>query len=95
LARSDIDGAKLDKLRGVAKATLIDRHELHAILKPLVLKVIVDWEREQLLFHWKHGGESAVRVAMKPQRDFANPRRADRLRFKPGEMAPPLPKVKR
>jgi hypothetical protein len=86
---------KLDKLRSVAKATVVDRHELHSVLRSLVTKVVVDWERNQLVFHWKHGGESAVRVAMKPQRDVENPRRSDRSRFKPGERAPLLPEVKR
>lgn len=87
--------ARLDKLRMVGKATVVDRQELHTILRSLLVNVVVDWEHEQLMFNWKHGGTSAVRVAMKPQRVVANVRRADRPRFRPGEMAPPLPMVKR
>lgn len=54
--------ARLDKLRATATATVVDRVELHSILRSLLTKVVVDWEHEQLVFHWKHGGESAVRV---------------------------------
>jgi DNA invertase Pin-like site-specific DNA recombinase len=85
---------RLDKLRMVAKATVVDRQELHTILRSLLVSVVIDWEHNQLVFDWKHGGRSAVRVTMKPQRIVANPRRADRPRFKPGEMASPLPAVK-
>ena len=70
---------------------MVDRVELHSILRSLLTKVVVDWEHEQLVFHWKHGGESAVRVAMKPLRTVSNRRRSDRPRFSPGEMAPALP----
>jgi hypothetical protein len=87
--------ARLDKLRTVATASVVDRPELHTILRSLLLSVVIDWEHDQLVFNWRHGGTSAVRVAMKPQRVVANVRRADRPRFKPGEMAPPLPTVKR
>ena len=87
--------ARLDKLRMVATEAVIDRHELHSVLKSLLVKAIVDWEHDQLVFHWKHGGESVVHVDMKPQRVVANKRRADRPRFRPGQMAPPLPMVKR
>ncbi len=84
---------RLEKLRAVAKVPVVDRKELHAILRSVVVKVVIDWEHERLVFHWKHGGESAVPVAMKPQRKVANRRRADRPRYKPGEVAPALPVV--
>jgi DNA invertase Pin-like site-specific DNA recombinase len=87
--------ARLDKLRVVAKAAVVDRQELHTILRSLLVNVVIDWECNQLVFNWKHGGTNAVPVAMKPQRIVENVRRADRPRFKPGEMAPPLPAVKR
>jgi hypothetical protein len=87
--------ARLEKLRTLATATVIDRHELHLVLRSLLVKAVVDWEHDQLVFHWKHGGESVVHVDMKPQRVVTNKRRADRRRFKPGQMAPPLPVVKR
>ena len=74
---------------------MVDRQELHAILRSLVVKVVANCERDQLVLHWKHGGESAVAVAMKPQRKVANPRRANRPRYKPGEMAPALSVVAR
>lgn len=82
---------RLEKLRQVAKALQVDRMELHSILVTLFAKVVVDWEHEQLTFHWKHGGTSSVRVLMRPLREVANRRRADRPRYKPGEAAPPLP----
>lgn len=87
--------ARLTALRAVAKADAVDRKELHAILRSLVLKVVVDWERDQLVLHWKHGGQSAVKAAMRPQRVVANRRRADRPRFRPGENALPLPIAER
>jgi hypothetical protein len=55
------------------------------------VKVVIDWEHHQLTFHWKHGGVSSVNVAMKPLREVANRRRADRPRYKPGETVPALP----
>jgi hypothetical protein len=59
----------------------------------LFTKVVVDWEHNRLVFHWKHGGESSVSVALKPLRQVANRRRADRPRYQPGELAPALPSV--
>jgi DNA invertase Pin-like site-specific DNA recombinase len=86
---------RLDRLLTIATADPVDRHELHAMLRLLFTKVIIDWERNRLVFHWQHGGESYVSVNMNPQREVANPRRADIPRFKPGEAAPPLPEVAR
>ena len=87
--------ARLDKLRAVATATEVNRKGLHTILLSLFVKVVVDWENERLVFHWQHGGESSVRANMKPQRQVANVRRADRPRFQPGQLAQPLPIVPR
>ena len=86
---------RLDKLRAVATAKEVNRQELHTILRALFIKVVVDWRNEQLVFHWQHGGESSVRASMKPQRQVANARRADRPRFQPGQLAQPLPVVAR
>jgi hypothetical protein len=87
--------ARLDKLRVVATATILDRRELHAIFRSLFIKVVIDWENNRLLIHWQHGGESSVPANMKPLRTVANVRRADRPRYQPGEMAMPLPEVAR
>lgn len=84
---------RLDKLLAIATADPVDRHELHAMFRLLFEKVIIDWERNRLVFHWQHGGVSGVSVNMAPQRIVANPRRADRPRFQPGQMARPLPEV--
>jgi hypothetical protein len=86
---------RLDKLRTTALAPTGDRHELHSILASLLIKAIVDWEHNRLIMHWKHGGESVVKVDMRPLRKVANRRRADRPRYKPGELAPALPVVAR
>jgi len=86
---------RLDKLRVVAKATVLDRVELHSMFKSLFVKVIIDWQQNRLRFVWKHGGESFVKVDMEPQRKVANRRRADRPRYQPGEVAPALPVVAR
>lgn len=82
---------RLEKLRMVAKAPVVDRAELHSMLKSLFVKVIIDWQNNRLRIVWKHGGESFVKVDMRPQRKVANKRRADRPRYQPGEMAPALP----
>jgi hypothetical protein len=85
---------KLEKLRHMAKGEIVDRIELHLVFKSLWSKVVVDWERNRLIFHWKHGGESHVQANMKPLREVANTRRADRPRYQPGQMGPRLPQVK-
>jgi DNA invertase Pin-like site-specific DNA recombinase len=87
--------ARLDKLRVVATATILDRRELHAIFRSLFIKVVIDWENNRLVIHWQHGGESSAPANMKPLRTVANVRRADRPRYQPGEMAMPLPEVAR
>lgn len=82
---------RLERLRDVATAPVLDKLELHTLLRALFTKVIIDWQRDRVVLHWKHGGESIVTVCMKPHRQVCNPRRADRPRFRPGEMAPRLP----
>jgi len=86
---------RLEKLLAVATADPLDRKELHAVFRLLFAKVVIDWENDSLVFHWQHGGESSVKVNMKPQRVVANVRRGDRWRFQPGQVAPPLPVVAR
>ena len=86
---------RLDKLLATATADPVDRHELHAMFRLLFVKVLIDWQNNRLVFHWQHGGESSVEVNMRPQRRVANPHRADRPRFQPGEKAEPLPEVAR
>ena len=87
--------ARLEKLRAAATAHEINRQELHAVLRSLFTKVVVDWEHERLIFTWQHGGESAVAASMSPQRAVRNVRRADRPRFQPRQTAPALPVVAR
>jgi DNA invertase Pin-like site-specific DNA recombinase len=86
---------RLERVKQIVMATPLDRKELHAMFEALFVKVVIDWEHHQLAFHWKHGGTSSVNVAMKPLREVQNRRRADRPRYKPGEVAPALPVVAR
>lgn len=86
---------RLERLRNIARAPVLDRLELHSVFLALFSKVIIDWERNRLVFHWKHGGESSVAVATKPLRNVENPRRPGKQRFNPGELAPALPSVAR
>ncbi len=86
---------RLNKLLAIATTDPIDRHALHAMFRLLFVKVVIDWPRDRLVFHWQHGGESSVKVNIQPQRKISNPRRADRTRFSPGQVAPPLPVVVR
>jgi DNA invertase Pin-like site-specific DNA recombinase len=87
--------SRLEKVRYIAKAVVLDRVQLHAMFQSLFTKVVIDWKREMLIFHWKHGGESSVRASMKPLREVQNVRRSDRPRFEPGEMGPRLPPAER
>lgn len=64
--------SRLEKLQLVAKATELDRMELHSMFKALFTKVVIDWQHDSLIFQWKHGGESHVRAAMKPLRQVEN-----------------------
>jgi DNA invertase Pin-like site-specific DNA recombinase len=82
---------RLERLKQISMATPLDRKELHSMFEALFVKVVIDWEHHQLTFHWKHGGTSSVKVAMKPLREVENRRRTDRPRYKPGETAPALP----
>ena len=82
---------KMEKLRLTAKTPVLDRHELHSMLKSLFVKVVIDWQNNRLKFVWKHGGESFVKVDMRPQRKVENKRRTIRPRYQPGENAPALP----
>jgi hypothetical protein len=82
---------RLERLRTLALAPVLDRGELHAAFLALFSKVIIDWERNRLNFHWKHGGESSVLVATKPLRDIENPRPPGKKRYYPGQRAPMLP----
>jgi hypothetical protein len=53
----------------VAEAPQVDREETTLNLCCVVVKVIINWESEQLTFYWKHGGISSAKAAMKPLRE--------------------------
>ncbi|MBS0642301.1 MAG: recombinase family protein, partial [Proteobacteria bacterium] len=88
-------GKRLERLRVIAKASPLDRKELHLMFESLFTKVVIDWEHGQLVFHWKHGETSAVKALMEPLRQVKNPRRRVNPRYAPGERAPALPLVAR
>lgn len=83
--------ARLAKLREVARAMDVDRHALNTILRSLLVRVVVDWEHDRLVLHWKHGGQCMVPVLITPLRVVSNRRRSDRPRLGPGRMPAPLP----
>ena len=87
--------ARLEKLREIARALEVDRHELNNRLRSLLEKVVVDWEQDRLILHWKHGGHSHVPALIAPLRMVTNPRRSDRPRLGPGRAPLPLPVVAR
>jgi DNA invertase Pin-like site-specific DNA recombinase len=83
--------ARLAKLREAARAIDVDRHALNTILRSLLVRVVVDWEHDRLMLHWKHGGQSVVPVLITPLRVVSNRRRSDRPRLGPGRVPAPLP----
>lgn len=87
--------SRLDELLTLGTALPLDRVKLNLALRALLIRVVIDWERGRLVFHWKHGGESSVPAWMEPQRTVQNPRRADKPRLGPGTRLPPLPEVVR
>ena len=53
-------GLKLEALRAAAAAEPRDLARINLALRALLLKVVVDWERDQLVLHWRHGGMTPV-----------------------------------
>jgi len=51
--------ARLHTLSAAAQPVM-DPAKLNAALRALLTRVVVDWERDCLTLHWKHGGESNV-----------------------------------
>lgn len=49
---------KLEALRSAVRALPRDLALVNERLRLLLLKVVVDWEHDQLILHWRHGGQS-------------------------------------
>lgn len=49
---------KLSALRAAVQAVPRDLAGINERLRALISKVIVDWEQDQLVIHWKHGGQT-------------------------------------
>jgi hypothetical protein len=47
--------------RTVAKAAVLNRSQLHAVLQSLFVNVVINWKRDQLVFNWSMGAK-AVRM---------------------------------
>jgi DNA invertase Pin-like site-specific DNA recombinase len=59
--------SRLANLKAVATADPIDRTLLNTALRETVSSVEVDAEQGQLVFHWRHGGESEIVYGMEKQ----------------------------
>ena len=51
---------KLEVLRNAVAAEPRDIARINTALRSLLLKVVVDWENERLVLHWRHGGETTA-----------------------------------
>jgi DNA invertase Pin-like site-specific DNA recombinase len=51
---------KLADLRAALEAETLDRARVNALLRQLLKSIIVDYRSGQIVFQWKHGGESEV-----------------------------------
>lgn len=49
-------GLKLDALRAAVATEPRDIARINLTLRALLLKVVVDWENDRLVLHWRHGG---------------------------------------
>jgi DNA invertase Pin-like site-specific DNA recombinase len=86
---------RLERLREMAHADVVDRHALNVALRSVLDKIVIDWPQDRLVLYWNHGGQSVIQTSFAPQRMVSNPRRSDRPRVGPGRELPPLPQVKR
>jgi DNA invertase Pin-like site-specific DNA recombinase len=86
---------RLERLRDMAHADVLDRHAFNSALRAMFDKIVVDWPQDRFVLHWKHGGQSVVPASFAPLRIVSNPRRSDRPRLGPGREPPPLPDVAR
>ena len=51
---------KLEALLAATSAAPPDMDRINEVLRSLLLKVVVDWPRDTLVLHWRHGGQSEV-----------------------------------
>ena len=59
---------KLESLRAAVAAEPRDVARINNALRSLLFKVVVDWENDRLVLHWRHGGETFVRFCRERQR---------------------------
>ena len=52
---------KLEELRAAAIAQPRDLARINDALRSLLMKVVMDWENDRLVLHWRHGGQSIER----------------------------------
>jgi DNA invertase Pin-like site-specific DNA recombinase len=86
---------RLERLREIAHADIIDRHALNAAFRSVFDRIIVDWPQDRIVLNWSHGGQSVVPASFAPLRLVSMPRRSERPRLGPGRELPALPVVKR
>ena len=85
---------KLDALRAAVEAEPRDLARINERLRALLVKVVVDWEHDRLILHWRHGGHSYAGFWHKRQKGTVRnvSRRVETTRHRPPCFPPDDPR---
>lgn len=59
---------KLESLQAAVSADPRDIARINLVLRSLLSKVVIDWENDRLVLHWRHGGETFTSFYSQRQR---------------------------
>ncbi len=61
--RERLADLNIERMLAVCKETPLDRAKLNTVLRQLLKSVVIDYQNGDLVFEWKHGGESSLMFA--------------------------------